>query len=118
VDFYVSYKEGPCVENKSLLDRMSIEIERFKLLCNVTVVICIMPMLEAMCELIKFAQSHLTFACDFVVALKMYSVYLYRLYFDPKRVYNDERFKSFINLVDYNNGELMPTWSIDIAINI
>lgn len=67
-------------------------------------------MLEAMCELMKFAQSHDTFACDFVVASKMYSVYLSRLYFDPKRIYNDEWFKSFINLVDYNNDGLMSTW--------
>jgi len=59
-----------------------------KLLCDVEVVMgftCIMPMLEVVHEVIKFAQSSNTFVCDFVEAMNICCVCLYSLYCDLKK---------------------------------
>jgi hypothetical protein len=63
-----------------------------ELLCDVEVVMgftCIMPMLEVVHEVIKFAQSCNMFVCDFVEAMNMCCVYLYSLYCDLKKRYID-----------------------------
>ncbi len=50
---------------------------------------CIMPMLEVVHEVIKFAQSSNTFVCDFVEAMNICCVCLYSLYCDLKKRYID-----------------------------
>jgi ABC-type polysaccharide/polyol phosphate export permease len=45
---------------------------------------CIMSMLNAMHEFIKFVQSHDTFVCGFVGAIKMCCANLYTFYHDLK----------------------------------
>ncbi len=44
---------------------------------------CIMPMLEVVHDLIKFAQKSDTFVCDFVGVMKMLCAHLHTLYYDP-----------------------------------
>jgi len=51
---------------------------------------CIMPMLEVVHDLIKFAQSCDTFVCDFVGAKKMCCVNLHTLNYNPEKKYIDE----------------------------
>jgi hypothetical protein len=100
-----------------------IEIARptLEFLCDVKVVLgfmCIMPMLEVVHDLIKFAQKNDTFVCDFVGVMKMCCAHLHTFYFGPKKKYIDEQFKGFTNLVNCNNDELLTTWWIDATTNI
>jgi hypothetical protein len=85
---------------KSLVVRMNddlgmIEVARpiFEFSCDVKVVMgfmCIMPMLEVVHDLIKFAQKSDTFVCDFVGVMKMCCAHSHTLYYDPKKKYIDE----------------------------
>ncbi len=87
------------VEYKSLVVKTNDDLEMIKatkptleFLCDVEVVlglICIMPMLEVVHDLIKFAQNRDTFVCDFVRARMMCCANLHTLYYDPKKN-NDE----------------------------
>jgi hypothetical protein len=88
------------VEYKSLVVRMHDDlwmIEAAKpiieFLCDAEVVLglmYIMPTLEVINDLIKFAQSRDTFVCDFVGAMKMCSADLHTLYYDPKKKHTNE----------------------------
>jgi hypothetical protein len=89
--------------------------------CDVKVVMgfmCIMPMLEVVHDLIKFAQKNDTFVFDFVGVMKMSCAHLHTLYCDRKKKYTNEQFKGFANLINYNNDEFLTTWSIDATTNI
>jgi len=88
------------MEYKSLLVKMNDDLGMIKatrptleFLCDVEVVlglICIMPMLEVINDLIKSAQNRDTFVCDFVKARMMCCANLHTLYYDPKKKYIDE----------------------------
>ncbi len=65
---------------------------------------CIMPMLETIHELIKFAQSQVSFICDFVGVLNMCCANLYTLYYDQKKRQIGLQFKNLMDLVDCING--------------
>ncbi len=76
-------------------DLHTIEVIRSTLefLYDVEIVIsftCIMPMLNAMHELIKFVQSRDTFVCGFVGVVKMCCAILYTFYHDLKMKKNVE----------------------------
>ncbi len=79
-------------------------------LCNIEVVMglttCIMPKLVVVHEFIKFIQSHDTFVCDFARVVKKCCAYMYTLYCNLKKKYNDEQFMGFIYLVDCGNDGL------------
>jgi hypothetical protein len=108
---------------KSLVVRMhddlgTIEVARpiLEFLCDVEVVLglmYIMPTLEVINDLIKFAQSRDTFVCDFVGVVKMCFADLHTFYYDPKKKYTNEQFKGFANLVNCNNDGMLTTWWID-----
>jgi len=116
------------VKYKSLVVRMNddlgmIEVAKptFEFSCDVKVVMgfmCIMPMLEVVHDLIKFAQKSDTFVCDFVGVMKMCCAHLHTLYYDPKNKYINEQFKGFANLIICNNDELLIAWWIDATTNI
>jgi hypothetical protein len=62
-------------------------------LCDIEVVMGlanIMPLLESVHVLIKFAQAHDTFLCDFVIVVKMCYVELYNMYSDLEKTYGVE----------------------------
>jgi hypothetical protein len=108
------------VEYKSLVVKMhddlgTIEVARptLEFLCDAEVVLglmCIRPTLEVINDLIKFAQNHDTFVCDFVGAMKMCCTNLHTLYNDLKKKYTNEQFKGFANLVNCNNDGMLTTW--------
>ncbi len=88
------------VEYKSVVVKMNENLRMikttrpiFEFLCDAKVVLsfmCIMPMLEVVHDLIKFAQNHDTFVCDFVKARMMCCANLHALYYDQKKKYIDE----------------------------
>jgi len=67
--------------------------------------VCIMLLLELVHVLIKFAQAHNTFVCDFVVVMKMWCVELY-MYSNCEKKYGAEQFKSFLDL--HENINIWP----------
>jgi hypothetical protein len=112
---------------KSFMIRMNddlgtIEAARptLEFLCDAEVVLgllCIMPMLEVINDLIKFSQSRDTFVCDFVGAVKMCCAYLHTLYYDLEK-YINEQFKGFANIINCSNDGMLTAWWIDATTNI
>jgi len=61
------------------------------LLCDVEIFLgltCILPLLECMQFLLKFAQAQDVFICDFIDAIKACERDLYRMYVDPFTSYD------------------------------
>jgi hypothetical protein len=88
------------VEYKSLVVKMNDDLGMIKatrptleFLCDAKVILglmCSMPMLEVVHDLITFAQNCDTFLCDFVRARMMCCADLHALYYDPQKKYIDE----------------------------
>jgi hypothetical protein len=55
----------------------------YDLLCDVEILlslVCFIPMLEIVNSLVKFAQLHNVFVCEFVVAMKICQINFQKLY--------------------------------------
>jgi len=90
-------------ENKTLImkmswDNVSIDQARFNLaLCDLHMLgfFCLLPLLEAMNALIKFAQGRDVFICDFVAIIKIYQTNIYMMYSNPSSNINMNISKCF-----------------------
>jgi hypothetical protein len=56
---------------------------------------CLLPLLECMNSLVKFAQRRNVFICDFVAALATCPRQLYEMYIDTVKAYGTNQFVSF-----------------------
>jgi uncharacterized membrane protein len=88
-------------------NNVSIAQARFNLnlLCGLHMLLglfCLLPLLEVVHALIKFAQGRDIFICDFVVAVKICQVDLCMMYSDPSSNYQREHFQVFSNVVENN----------------
>jgi hypothetical protein len=89
---------------------MAITHTTFEYLCVIEVAMgltFIMPLLKVMHMFIKFAQSKNNFMCDFDKFVKMCCAELYNMYVDPKKQYNQEGFKPFLDLHECTNDQLL-----------
>jgi hypothetical protein len=62
----------------------------YELLCDVKTLLglaCVLPLLETMQRLFKFAQRY-TFICDFVSTMKLCEVELFTMRYDTKKQYS------------------------------
>jgi hypothetical protein len=77
-------------------DNVSVVQARFNLdlLCDLHILgfFCLLPLLEVMNALIKFAQKRDIFSCDFVAVVKIYQTNLYMIYLDPSNNFLYEHF--------------------------
>jgi hypothetical protein len=77
-------------------DNVSVVQARFNLdlLCDLHILgfFCLLPLLEVMNALIKFAQKRDIFSCDFVAIVKIYQTNLYMIYLDPSNNFLYEHF--------------------------
>jgi hypothetical protein len=48
---------------------------------------CVLPLLEAMQALSKFAQTHIIFICDFIFVVKFYQFGLQEIYCEFKKMF-------------------------------
>jgi hypothetical protein len=103
------------------LNHVVVTNTNFEYLCDIEVIMglmCIKPMLKALCALIKFAHACDTFVCDFVTNVKLCCVKLYKLFFDMETKYGEEHFKTFLDLHDSSNDQLLVTWWTNSTKNI
>jgi hypothetical protein len=74
-------------------------------LCNVGTILrlpCVLPMLESINALMKFAQARDIFICDYndyIVAVKICQVDLYKMHSDPTTSFQHENFLEFTHVV-------------------
>jgi hypothetical protein len=87
--------------------------ENLDLLCDLELVFglpCILPMLEMVHTLIKYAQKQEVFICEFIDDAKSTEAKLHQLYVDPFCKYDDYVFNEF-TVVCEHRSELLPlTW--------
>jgi uncharacterized membrane protein len=85
------------VEYKTLImkmaqENMSIVQARLNLdlICDIHTLLalfCLLPLLEVVNYLIKFAKGRDVFICDFVIIVEICQVYFFMMYFDPMITY-------------------------------
>jgi hypothetical protein len=84
---------------KMLKDNVSVVQARFNLdlLCDLHMLglFCLLPLLEAINVLIKFAQRKDIFNRDFVATIKIYQENIYMIYSNPSNNYMHEHFQMF-----------------------
>ncbi len=79
------------------------------LLCDVHTLLglsCLLPLLEAVNALIKFAQGKDVFMCDFMAIVKICLVNLFMMYLDPTTSYQHEHFQLFCDVVENNSATI------------
>jgi hypothetical protein len=70
---------------------------------------CVLPLLEAMQALSKFAQTQIIFICDFIYLAKLYQFGLQEIYCELKKMFLFKHFNSFIDLVEHAHDHLCLT---------
>ncbi len=86
-------------------------------LCDVGTILglpCVLPMLEFVDALMKFAQARDVFICDYkdyIVVVKIFQVDLYKMYSDPTTSFQHENFPEFTNVV----ANTSCTWLVKIG---
>ncbi len=68
---------------------------------------CLLPLLEVVNVLIKYAQGRDVFICDFVATIKICQTNLYMMFSDPSNNYQHEHFQVFSNVVENNYSTII-----------
>lgn len=74
----------------------------------------LLPLMEAIDQLITFAQKPDVFICDFVAAVKICQASLHTLYEDRSTAYSTDEFWSFNNLLDCSHEQIHIKWITDL----
>ena len=72
--------------------------------------LCLLPLVEQLNQLIKFAQGRNIFVCDFVAALRVCQAQLFTNYQDPRSSYLSDAFFDFNSLVDFTHDAIKMVW--------
>ncbi len=97
--------------------RNNTTIEILNLLCGLELIFglhAILPLLDCVYTLIKFAQFCTVFVCDFIDAMKIYQLDFYRLYNDPYNKFDDPTFNELKVFETFTNNKLPMSWCADI----
>jgi hypothetical protein len=73
------------------------------LLCDVAMLLvlpCVLPLLECVNELMKFAQSRDVFIFDYIAAVKICQADLYMMYMDSETSFKKQHFQMFCDVVE------------------
>jgi hypothetical protein len=87
------------------------------ILCDVGTLLaspCILPLLESIDSLMRFAQSRDVFVSAYVVVVKIYQAELYELYCDPKTSFWRSHFQQFCDIVDDHSFTITQEWVTDL----
>jgi hypothetical protein len=71
---------------------------------------CIIPLLENIDSLVRFAYQHNVFICDLVIVVKSCQGQLYSLYNDGSSQFSSDEFWAFKGLLDYNHDHIHMKW--------
>ena len=77
----------------------------------------LLPLLEAVDNLITFAQKRDVYICDFVAALKVCQGQLYSLYEDQATRFSTDEFWAYKNLLDCSHEHVHWKWITDLNDN-
>jgi hypothetical protein len=106
-------------EFKTILVKMAKDVvneyvaTNYEMLCDIEIVLgltCLLPMLEVVQGLNKYAQNKKTFICDFVDNVKLCQVDLHNMYYNEKKKYNYNDFPQFWNFIDHTFDHLHIVW--------
>jgi hypothetical protein len=107
-------------EFKTLLVRMvedaiinEFVVANYELLCDIEILMgltCLLPMLEALQGLNKYAQNKKTFIYDFMVSVKLGQVDLHNMYYNEEKKYNYSDFPQFRNFINHTSDPLHIVW--------
>lgn len=85
----------------------------YELLCDVATLLglsYVLPLLETIAGLSKFAQGRHTFICHFVCAMKLTKADLLTMYCDTNKSYVAQHFSTFLDLVEHIIEAFHLTW--------
>jgi hypothetical protein len=75
---------------------------------------CILPLLESINSLIKFAQSGNVFISDFIAAIKICQGELYKMYCDSSSSFQPRHFQLFHDVVTDHSHTISHEWVTDL----
>jgi hypothetical protein len=90
-------------------------------LCGIHILLgfaCILPLLEFVHVLIKFAQSRHVFVCDLVVAIKLCQGDVYNMYCDKTSKFTVDSFWAFKSLLELKHENIHMHWIVDVRFGI
>jgi hypothetical protein len=76
----------------------------------------VMPLLEVIHFLIKFAQLRDVFVCDFIAVVKIYEGDVYHMYCDIHSFFQGDVIMNFQSLIDCAHASINRRWIIDLDI--
>ena len=89
--FIVKMCKDAAVKEPTLIPKQAASMESIRqncdLLCDIgalLALLCVLPLLECVNDLMKFAQSRNVFISNYVAAFKICQIDLYMMYMDPK----------------------------------
>ncbi len=100
---------------KLVEDSVNVDIAKtnYEFLCDPKTLLslfCIIPLLELVQGLSKFAQSQQTFICDFIFALKLYEVDFFTMYCEFGKRFFSQHFNCFQDICEHIHEHLCLIW--------
>jgi len=89
--------------------------DNFELLCDPYLILnlpCVMPILDVVHSLIKYAQCWDVFIMDFLDAINLVGVKLFHLYIDPFSSFDNPLFDDFTKLLQQSSDVLSVQWCL------
>jgi len=116
------------VEYKTLLMKITLDnptnqqaMLNYEHLCDIHILLglaCILPLLESVHALIKFAQSKDVFECDLVVPIKDCQGDVYNMYYDSTSKFTTDSFSTFKSLLELKHENIHMRWIVDAIFRI
>jgi len=116
------------VEYKTLLMKITLDnptnqqaMLNYEHLCDIHILLglaCILPLLESVHALIKFAQSKDVFVCDLVVPIKDCQGDVYNMYYDSTSKFTTDSFSTFKSLLELKHENIHMRWIVDAIFRI
>jgi hypothetical protein len=82
---------------------------------NLLALPCILPLLESIDSLMRFAQSRDVFVSDYIAAVKICQAKLYQFYCDPETSFGRSHFQQFCDIVDDHSFTITQEWMTDLT---
>jgi hypothetical protein len=102
----------PTLTPKQQASRESVR-RNLDMLCDISTLLalpCLMPLLDCVNSLMKFAQSSDVFVSDFVAAVKICQADLFMMYVDPSSSFQKLHFQQFSDIVEDYSYTIMQEW--------
>jgi hypothetical protein len=78
---------------------------------------CLLPLLECINSLVKFAQGRNVYICDFVATLTMCQGQLFEMYRDGTTAFGTHQFAAFKQMVECRHEQIHVKWDVDMNVS-